>query len=84
MKQNLAGVMAHEISHVAARHATVRMSKGQYLQLAAIQPFVGGYWAQMGIQNASGFGNRLGALGITRESEQEADVLGINTSGIRV
>jgi beta-barrel assembly-enhancing protease len=74
----LAGVMAHEISHVAARHATQRMSKAQYLQIAAIPAlFVGGYWAQMGIQNALGLGINLELLGITRESEREADVLGI-------
>ncbi len=74
----LAGVMAHEISHVTARHATTRMSKGQYLQLAAIPAlFVGGYWAQMGIQNALGLGLNLELMGITRESEREADQLGI-------
>ncbi|MDI9612710.1 MAG: M48 family metallopeptidase [Acidobacteriota bacterium] len=74
----LAGVMAHEISHVTARHATVRMSKAQYLQLAAIPAlFVGGYWAQMGIQNALGLGINLELMGITRESEREADQLGI-------
>ena len=74
----LAGVMAHEISHVTARHATARMSKGQYLQFAAIPAlFVGGYWAQMGIQNAMGLGINLELMGITRESEREADQLGI-------
>jgi beta-barrel assembly-enhancing protease len=74
----MAGVMAHEISHVIARHATERMSKGQYLQIAAIPAlFVGGYWAQMGIQNALGLGLNLELLGITRESEMEADQLGI-------
>jgi predicted Zn-dependent protease len=74
----LAGVMAHEISHVTARHATERMSKGQYLQLAAIPAlFVGGYWAQMGIQNALGLGLNLEMMGITRENEREADQLGI-------
>jgi predicted Zn-dependent protease len=77
-ESELAGVMAHEISHVIARHATERMSKGQYLQLAAIPAlFVGGYWAQMGIQNALGLGINLEMLGITRESEREADQLGI-------
>ncbi len=74
----LAGVMAHEISHVAARHATQRMSKGQYLQLFSLPAlFVGGYWAQMGIQNALGLGMNLELLGITRDSEREADQLGI-------
>jgi predicted Zn-dependent protease len=74
----LAGVMAHEISHVCARHATARMSKAQYLQLAAIPAlFVGGYWTQMAIQNGLGLGINLELLGITRESEREADQLGI-------
>ena len=46
----LAGVMAHEISHVAARHATTRMSKAQILQFASIPAlFIGGYWTQMAI-----------------------------------
>ena len=74
----LAGVMAHEISHVTARHATARMSKGQILEIAAIPAlFVGGYWAQMGIQNALGLTINLELMGITRESEREADQLGI-------
>ncbi|HYK91937.1 MAG TPA: M48 family metallopeptidase [Acidobacteriota bacterium] len=74
----LAGVMAHEISHVCARHATARMSKAQYIQLAAIPAlFIGGYWTQMAIQNGLGLGINLELLGITRESEKEADQLGI-------
>jgi predicted Zn-dependent protease len=74
----LAGVMAHEISHVTARHATQRMSKGQYLQLFSLPAlFVGGYLAQMGIQNALGLGINLELMGITRDSEREADQLGI-------
>ncbi len=77
-ESELAGVMAHEIAHITARHATSRLSKAQYLQLAAIPAlFVGGYWAQMGIQNALGLGINLELLGITRESEREADQLGI-------
>lgn len=74
----LAGVMAHEISHVCARHATERMSKAQYLQIAAIPAlFIGGYWTQMAIQNGLGLGINLELLGITRDSEKEADQLGI-------
>jgi len=74
----LAGVMAHEISHVAARHATERLSKGQILQIASIPAlFVGGYWTQMAIYNGLGLGINLELLGITRDSEREADQLGI-------
>jgi predicted Zn-dependent protease len=77
-ESELAGVMAHEIAHVAARHATSRMTKGQILQIAAIPAlFVGGYWAQMAIQNGLGLGINLELLGVTRDSEKEADQLGI-------
>ncbi len=77
-ESELAGVMAHEISHVAARHATQRMTKGYVLQIASIPAlFVGGYWTQVAIQNAMGLGINLELLGITRESEKEADQLGI-------
>jgi predicted Zn-dependent protease len=74
----LAGVMAHEISHVAARHATTRMSKAQILQFASIPAlFIGGYWTQMAIYNGLGLGINLELLGVTRDSEKEADQLGI-------
>ena len=52
-ESELAGVLAHEIAHVTARHATERMSKGQLLQFAAIPAlFVGGGLAGVGIQTA--------------------------------
>jgi predicted Zn-dependent protease len=73
----LAGVMAHEIAHVAARHATERMTKSQLMQFAALPAlFVGGYWTQMAIYNGLGMGMSLAVLGITRKSEEEADQLG--------
>jgi predicted Zn-dependent protease len=54
------------------------MSKAQYLQLAAIPAlFIGGYWTQMAIQNGLGLGINLELLGVTRESEREADTLGL-------
>ena len=76
-ESELAGVLAHEIAHVTARHATERMSKGQLLQFAAIPAlFVGGGLAGVGIQNGLGLGLNLAILGITRKSEAEADQLG--------
>ncbi|MBI4456582.1 MAG: M48 family metalloprotease [Acidobacteria bacterium] len=78
----LAGVMAHEISHVAARHATKRLSKGQLLQFAAIPAliFAGPAYGTLGsvaFQNGLGLGIDLAVLGITRDSEEEADQLGV-------
>ena len=76
-ESELAGVLAHEIAHVTARHATERMSKGQLLQFAALPAlFVGGGLAGLGIQNGLGLGLNLAILGITRKSEAEADQLG--------
>src|SRR5450759_2566128 len=42
-ESELAGVMAHEIAHVAARHATRQMTRGQLANIASIPLiFVGG------------------------------------------
>ena len=78
----LAGVMAHEISHVAARHATKRLSKGQLLQFAAIPALIfagpaAGTLSSVAFQNGLGLGIDLALLGVTRDSEEEADQLGI-------
>ena len=77
-ESELAGVMAHEIAHVTARHATERMTKAQLLQFASLPAlFVGGgYLTQMAIYNGLGLGMSLAVLGITRKSEEEADQLG--------
>ena len=76
-ESELAGVMAHEIAHVTARHATERMTKGQLIQFAALPAlFVGGYWTQVAIRQGLGLGMSLSVLGITRQSEEEADQLG--------
>jgi beta-barrel assembly-enhancing protease len=73
----LAGVMAHEISHVTARHATERLSKAQILQFASIPAMFLGGWTGYAIQNAMGLGINLELLGVTRASERESDQLGI-------
>ena len=76
-ESELAGVMAHEIAHVTARHATERMTKAQLLRLASLPAlFVGGYWTQYGIYQGLGMGMSLAVLGISRKSETEADQLG--------
>ncbi len=76
-ESELAGVMAHEISHVTARHATERLSKAQIMQFASIPVLFMGGWIGMAAQNGMGLGINLSLLGITRESEREADQLGI-------
>lgn len=77
-ESELAGVMSHEIAHVTARHATERMTKGKILQFAVLPAlFMGGYWTQVAMRSGLGMGLSLAVLGITRESEEEADQLGI-------
>lgn len=76
-ESELAGVMAHEIAHVTARHATERMTKSQLMRFAALPAlFVGGYWTQVAMYQGLGMGLSLAVLGITRQSEAEADQLG--------
>ena len=74
----LAGVMAHEIAHVAARHAVENQTKGSLLEYAAIAGsiFIGGIPGLI-YQNTAG----IGLLGIfmkfSRSAEEEADKLGV-------
>src|SRR5271155_2631289 len=46
----LAGVMAHEIAHVAARHGTCQQTKGEMVQLGTIPLIFLGGWAGYGIR----------------------------------
>jgi predicted Zn-dependent protease len=73
----LAGVMAHEIAHVAARHGTCQATKGEVAQLATIPLiFIGGA-AAYGIYEASGLLIPLSFLKFNRSMEAEADYLGV-------
>src|SRR6266849_3534315 len=50
----LAGVMAHEIAHVAARHGTRQATRGEIVNLASIPLiFMGGGWTTYGIYQAA-------------------------------
>ena len=73
----LAGVMAHEIAHVAARHGTRSATRGQLIQIASIPlMFIGG-WAGYGIQQAANFAIPMTMLKFSREFEKDADFLGV-------
>jgi predicted Zn-dependent protease len=75
----LAGVMAHEIAHVAARHSTKRETKGQLTQLATIPLILlgPGGWAGYGIYQGLNFAIPLTFLKFSRGDENEADYLGL-------
>lgn len=78
----LAGVMAHEISHVVLRHSTCNMKKQQTTKLLAgvgsiaSQIFLGnGAVGQIG-QAIIGGGSGLYGLRMSRDDEKQADLLG--------
>lgn len=73
----LAGVMAHEIAHVAARHGTRQATRGEIAQLSMIPLFIIGGPAAYGIYEASGLLVPLTFLKFSRAFEAEADYLGI-------
>jgi Zn-dependent protease with chaperone function len=74
----LAGVMAHEIAHVAARHAMENQGKGTALQYGMLAGIIfGGGIASAVLQNAGGFGQMLAFFKFSRGSEEEADKLGV-------
>lgn len=73
----LAGVMAHEIAHVAARHGTENASKAQIVNIATIPLIFLGGPAGFGIRQAAGFLIPLQFLEFSRKHESEADFLGL-------
>ncbi len=73
----LAGVMAHEIAHVAARHATRQASRAELANYATIPLIFMGGWAGYGIRQAAGLAIPMGFLKFSRGFESEADMLGL-------
>src|SRR5712671_4873678 len=72
----LAGVMAHEIAHVAARHAMREMTRGNILQISSIPLIFIGGGIGYGIQSAASLALPLTFLSFSRSFEAEADYLG--------
>lgn len=73
----LAGVMAHEIAHVAARHGTRQASRGQIINWASIPLIFMGGWTGYAIRQGAGFAIPMTFLTFSRGFEREADTLGI-------
>lgn len=74
----VAGVMAHEIAHVAARHAMENQAKGMLAEIGLLAGsiFLGGIGGLL-INNAAQFGALLGFMKFSRSAEEEADALGV-------
>src|ERR1043165_8689317 len=73
----LAGVMSHEIAHVAARHGTRQATRGELAQLATIPLIFMGGWTGYGIRQAASVAIPVGFLTFSRGFESEADMLGL-------
>jgi len=73
----LAGVMSHEIAHVAARHGTRQATRGEIAQLATIPLIFMGGWTGYGIQQAASVAIPIGFLKFSRGFEADADLLGL-------
>jgi predicted Zn-dependent protease len=78
-ESELAGVMAHEIAHVCARHGTRNATKGQIAQLATIPLILlgPGGWTGYGIYQGLNFLIPVTFLKFSRGAEAEADYLGV-------
>lgn len=73
----LAGVMAHEIGHVAARHGTKQATRGEIAQLGMIPLIFMGGWTGYGIYQAASVLVPIGFLQFSQRMESEADLLGL-------
>src|SRR3989449_844870 len=73
----MAGVMAHEIAHVAARHGTRQATRGQIINYASIPLIFMGGWTGYAIRQGAGLAIPLGFLTFSRGFESEADFLGL-------
>lgn len=74
----LAGVMAHEIAHVAARHAMENQGKGTLIQYGILGGLIltGGIAGTV-LQNTAGLTQMLAFFKFSRSAEIEADNLGV-------
>ncbi len=74
----LAGVMAHEIAHVAARHGTRQATRGEIAQLGMIPLMLFSYgWTGYGLYEAASVLVPVAFLKFSRGFESEADMLGL-------
>ena len=73
----LAGAIAHEIAHVAARHMTCQASKSQLVQIATLPAMVMGGLPAYIIRQGAGIGIPMTFLKLDRHYESEADFFGM-------
>jgi len=72
----LAGVMAHEIAHVAARHATRALTRKHVTNVVSSMSLLAGP-AGVALEDFGAFAGPLSGKKFSRDAEYEADLLGI-------
>ena len=73
----MAGVMAHEIAHVAACHYAREMTRANLMQMMSLPAIFMGGWIGYAAYEGMGLGIPLTFLHFSRGFEAEADYLGI-------
>lgn len=73
----LAGVMAHEIAHVCARHATRNLTKSEITQYASLPLIFFGGPVGYAVRQVASVAMPMSFLKFSRDAEREADLLGI-------
>lgn len=76
-ESELAAVMAHEIAHVAARHATRNMTKVQLWNVVTMPLLFFGGPVGMAVRQVSNMAYPISVKKFSRDAEREADLLGI-------
>ena len=78
-ESELAGVMAHEIAHVACRHGTRQATKGELMEIGLIAGsiFTGYGWTGYAVRQLGSLAIPMSMLVFTRGMEKQADYFGL-------
>jgi predicted Zn-dependent protease len=74
----LAGVLAHEIAHVAARHGTKQATRKELVNYASMPLVLAGGWLGYSLRLLVGVAAPMGFNQFTRGMERQADTLGLD------
>ncbi|MGB9457687.1 MAG: M48 family metallopeptidase [Bryobacteraceae bacterium] len=73
----LAGVLAHEIAHVAARHGTKQATRAELFNYVSLPLVFAGGWLGYAVRQLVGLAVPMGFVEFTRGMEKQADTLGL-------
>ena len=78
-ESQVAGVLAHEVAHIAQRHAAAQMAKGIFANfgLGVLGALLGNSGGAAAAQAVAGLGANLWFLKFSRDDEAEADRVGL-------